>query len=216
MKAYLDDKRSQQLEDSTISKLETIFQKQLLSFCKDNAIYFLADLDLAQLRKWRASWKDGALAASKRQERVRGVLLLLPIKRLDTNQRGQRAVQDKGRPEAYRLLYEAVSIETIPSFFTLPRQALRSWFHCPTSLPMPCVPFHPDSNRTHATSSGRAMATRKVQSLIGRGHTENSLRSQTLSTKTTHPSAASLTCSGTVSAFTFFWPVCLLSKCLFC
>ena len=72
VKAYLDDKRSQQLEDSTISKLETIFDKQLLSFCKDNTIYFLPDLDLAQLRKWRASWKDGALAASKRQERVRG------------------------------------------------------------------------------------------------------------------------------------------------
>lgn len=72
VQAYLDDKRSQQLEDSTISKLETIFQKQLLTWCTDNAVYFLADLDLTQLRKWRSSWADGAMAASKRQERVRG------------------------------------------------------------------------------------------------------------------------------------------------
>jgi integrase len=70
--AFLKDKRSQQLEDSTIYKLEQTFEKQLLTWCKDNAVFFLVDLDLNALRKWRNSWELGPLAMSKRQERVRG------------------------------------------------------------------------------------------------------------------------------------------------
>jgi len=69
---YLDDKRSQQLEESTLKKLELIFRKQLLAWCTANGIRYLAGLDLASLRKWRTTWSDGPLAAKKKQERVRG------------------------------------------------------------------------------------------------------------------------------------------------
>jgi integrase/recombinase XerD len=69
---YLADKRAQQLREVTIKKLETIFEKQLLSWCNANSIHFLVDLDLAHLREWRGTWNDGPLASKKKQERVRG------------------------------------------------------------------------------------------------------------------------------------------------
>jgi integrase/recombinase XerD len=69
---YLEDKRSQQLKDTTIAKLETIFKKQMLSWCHAAGITFLVEFDLPYLRQWRSSWRDGPLAAKKKQERIRG------------------------------------------------------------------------------------------------------------------------------------------------
>jgi integrase/recombinase XerD len=72
VEAYLDDKRSQRLKDTTLTKLETIFKKQMLSWCRAAGIHLLTDFDLTYLRQWRNSWTDGSLAAKKKQERVRG------------------------------------------------------------------------------------------------------------------------------------------------
>ncbi len=69
---YLADKRSQQLKEATLKKLETIFKKQMLSWCHAAGIYLLAEFDLPYLRQWRGSWTDGPLAMKKKQERVRG------------------------------------------------------------------------------------------------------------------------------------------------
>ena len=70
--AYLADKRAQQLSDETIKKLERIFKKQMLEWCTANGIFTLSELTVTRLREWRSTWKDGALAAKKKQERVIG------------------------------------------------------------------------------------------------------------------------------------------------
>jgi integrase/recombinase XerD len=69
--AYLDDKRAQQLQESTLRKRVLWFEKELLTWCHANAVQFLSDLDLVHLRKWRSSWELGALAMQKKQDIVR-------------------------------------------------------------------------------------------------------------------------------------------------
>jgi integrase len=76
---YLQDKLDQKLTAVTIKKLKTIFQKpevngstSLLGWCNQNAIIFLNQIDLSALRQWRSTWNGGALAAKKKQERVKG------------------------------------------------------------------------------------------------------------------------------------------------
>jgi integrase/recombinase XerD len=60
------------LKDSTLTKLRLIFEKQMLDWCGHNGIHFLTRFTLPKLQEWRKTWKDGALAASKKQQRVRG------------------------------------------------------------------------------------------------------------------------------------------------
>ena len=69
--AYIADKRAQQLQASTLNKRVLWFEKDLLAWCRMNAVLFLTDLDLSHLRQWRASWKLGPLASQKKQESVR-------------------------------------------------------------------------------------------------------------------------------------------------
>jgi integrase/recombinase XerD len=70
--SYLADKRAQQLSPDTLKKLERIFKKQLLSWCEAHEVINIEKLDLTKLREWRATWKDSALSAKKKQERVVG------------------------------------------------------------------------------------------------------------------------------------------------
>jgi integrase/recombinase XerD len=72
IEAYLADKRSQNLQEVTLQKLTTIFKKQMLAWCNNNSIHYLADLDLTRLRLWRNTWEGGGIAAKKKQERVIG------------------------------------------------------------------------------------------------------------------------------------------------
>ena len=69
---YLADKKSQKLRDVTITKLETVFRKQMVSWCDGNGVHFLLEFTLPKLQQWRSSWADGPLAAKKKQERVKG------------------------------------------------------------------------------------------------------------------------------------------------
>jgi site-specific recombinase XerD len=69
--AYLEDKRAQQLTASTLSKRVLWFEKDMLTWCRANAVHFLTDLDLSHLRQWRSSWELGPLAAQKKQEALR-------------------------------------------------------------------------------------------------------------------------------------------------
>jgi site-specific recombinase XerD len=69
---YLMDKESQYLSPATMSKLRTIFEKQFQTWCHDMGLYLLNEVTLAHLVAWRGSWTDKALAARKKQERVRG------------------------------------------------------------------------------------------------------------------------------------------------
>lgn len=70
--AYMTDARSRQLKSDTISKLERIFVKQLLPWCKTEGIEHLDQLDLDALLTFRSTWTEGALVRSKKQERVKG------------------------------------------------------------------------------------------------------------------------------------------------
>jgi integrase len=72
VRIYLVDRESQHLKRSTLSKLETIFQKQMVTWFHDLNIRFLREIDLPQLIGWRGSWSDGPLASRKKQERVKG------------------------------------------------------------------------------------------------------------------------------------------------
>jgi hypothetical protein len=68
---YLDDARARHLADATITKLATIFEKQFLKFAKDHGYRFLKELTADRLAAWRSTWKDEALAASKKYQRQR-------------------------------------------------------------------------------------------------------------------------------------------------
>ena len=72
VEAYLTDARSRELEASTLSKLDTIFRKQLLGWTKAQGIDYLDQIDLDALLCFRASWIDGRLAKQKKQSRIIG------------------------------------------------------------------------------------------------------------------------------------------------
>ncbi len=69
---YLDDARARHLAEATITKLMTIFEKQFLAWTKDTGLRYLKELTPARLTAWRSTWKDEALAASKKHQRAVG------------------------------------------------------------------------------------------------------------------------------------------------
>lgn len=69
---YLDDARARHLAEATITKLTTIFEKQFLAWTQDEGLRYLKELTPARLTAWRSTWKDQALAASKKYQRVVG------------------------------------------------------------------------------------------------------------------------------------------------
>lgn len=69
---YLDDARARHLAEATITKLMTIFEKQFLAWTKDTGLRYLKELTPAHLTAWRSTWKDEALAASKKYQRAVG------------------------------------------------------------------------------------------------------------------------------------------------
>ena len=69
---YLLDKEASHLRPATLSKLKTIFEKQMLAWFRDNGVTRLRDVSLPHLQAWRFTWIEGALAAKKKQERVKG------------------------------------------------------------------------------------------------------------------------------------------------
>jgi integrase len=72
VKMFLLDRESQHLAESTLAKLKTIFEKQMLAWFTDLDVRLLSDVTLPHLQAWRATWNGGSLAAKKKQERVRG------------------------------------------------------------------------------------------------------------------------------------------------
>jgi integrase/recombinase XerD len=69
---YLDDARARHLAEATITKLTTIFEKQFLAWTKDRGFRYLKELTPERLTAWRSTWKDEALAASKKYQRSVG------------------------------------------------------------------------------------------------------------------------------------------------
>lgn len=69
---YLADAKARDLAESTLSKLETIFEKQFLTWAKAEGYTLLREIDLRAIQSFRTTWKDGGLAKKKKQERVTG------------------------------------------------------------------------------------------------------------------------------------------------
>jgi integrase/recombinase XerD len=67
---FLQDAEARNLKEKTIYKYRLLF-RHLEEFTQANGIRFLKELDAPILRKFRATWKDGNLAALKKLERLR-------------------------------------------------------------------------------------------------------------------------------------------------
>jgi integrase/recombinase XerD len=68
--AFLRDAKARNLREKTIYKYQ-LLSRQLEQFAQADGFRFLKELDSPALRKFRATWKDGNLAALKKLERLR-------------------------------------------------------------------------------------------------------------------------------------------------
>jgi len=69
---FLNSKRNENLAESTLDKLKTIFEKQFLSWASASRFKYLDDITAADLEAFRDTWEDGPLAKKKKQERLIG------------------------------------------------------------------------------------------------------------------------------------------------
>ena len=69
---YLADGRARELAPATLYKLDITFRKQFLAWCTGEGYKLLREVDLKALRTYRNTWRDGALAKKKKQERITG------------------------------------------------------------------------------------------------------------------------------------------------
>jgi integrase/recombinase XerD len=69
---YLADAKARELSEATVYKLDIFFRKQFLNWSKAEGYKLLREIDLRAVQAFRASWKDGAMAKKKKQERLTG------------------------------------------------------------------------------------------------------------------------------------------------
>lgn len=66
----LDAEHGRKLTQGTLKKYKVLFS-QLHDFCDEKVISALPDLTLDHIREFRSSWKDGAVSATKKLERLK-------------------------------------------------------------------------------------------------------------------------------------------------
>jgi integrase len=69
---FLLSKKNENLAESTLEKLKTIFEKHFVQWARSEAFAYLAEITVADLELFRDTWKDRALAKKKKQERLVG------------------------------------------------------------------------------------------------------------------------------------------------
>ena len=69
---FLNSKRNENLADSTLDKLTTIFEKQFLQWATSSGFRTIVEITTAGLEAFRDTWTDGPLAKKKKQERLIG------------------------------------------------------------------------------------------------------------------------------------------------
>jgi integrase/recombinase XerD len=69
---FLNSKRNENLADSTVDKLTTIFEKQFLAWTNSARFTYITEITTADLEGFRDTWTDGPLAKKKKQERLIG------------------------------------------------------------------------------------------------------------------------------------------------
>ena len=65
---FLTSKRNENLADSTLDKLTTIFEKQFLAWATSYEFVHITEITTADLEGCRDTWTDGPLAKKKKQE----------------------------------------------------------------------------------------------------------------------------------------------------
>ena len=70
---FIADATARGLRKPTLQEYD-LLRRQLLDFCKNRGLVFLRQLDIAQVRDFRASWKLSARTAVKTLERLRSFL----------------------------------------------------------------------------------------------------------------------------------------------
>ena len=68
VKAYIDDKKVQGRSEETLYKLTVLLEKQLLAWSLEQGLYYLLDLELAHLRRFRQAMADGEVSESQSQK----------------------------------------------------------------------------------------------------------------------------------------------------
>jgi integrase/recombinase XerD len=69
---FLSSKRNENLADSTLDKLTTIFEKQFFGWTTSAGFTHITEITTADLEGFRDTWTDGPLAKKKKQERLIG------------------------------------------------------------------------------------------------------------------------------------------------
>ncbi len=69
---FLTSKKNENLAESTLQKLDTIFRSQFLPWTKSSGLLYITEIQTVHLEQLRDTWKGGALAKKKKQERVVG------------------------------------------------------------------------------------------------------------------------------------------------
>jgi integrase/recombinase XerD len=69
---FIHDAEARRLSNGTMRLYKLLF-RQLIQFTTERGIKFANDVELAALTDFRAEWKIGALTASKKLERLRGI-----------------------------------------------------------------------------------------------------------------------------------------------
>ena len=70
---FMADIDARRLHPATIRKYQLV-QKQMKEFPAQKGIGFLSQVDIDTMREFRNRWKDGALSASKKLERLKAFL----------------------------------------------------------------------------------------------------------------------------------------------
>lgn len=62
---FISSKRNENLAESTLDKLKTIFEKQFLPWATESRLEHLEEIAAADLEGFRDTWEDGPLAKKK-------------------------------------------------------------------------------------------------------------------------------------------------------
>jgi hypothetical protein len=80
---FLNSKRNENLADSTLDKLTTIFEKQFLAWATSYGFVHISEITTADLEGFRDTWTDSPLAKKKKQERLIGAVSVKFLQRVE-------------------------------------------------------------------------------------------------------------------------------------
>jgi integrase len=69
---FFEDIKARGLSEATVGKQTVLLRKQFLPWCKSRGFKSLKQLNVDEITQFRATWADGPLSKSKKQERLKG------------------------------------------------------------------------------------------------------------------------------------------------